>query len=161
MYSTSSASSLASTSLAVVGGVDKHKELHVAAVLDAAGVVLGTASFSTTRTGYRALLRWMRGFGDVRRVGVEGTGSYGAGIARHLAGVGIDVVEVDRPDRTDRRRRGKSDAFDAENAARAVLAGRRTTTPKAKDGKVESLRVLRLARATVVKSRRVALQLLR
>src|SRR3712207_9563462 len=108
MSSASSAPSLAPASPVVVGGIDTHKDLHVAAVLDPAGVVLGTASFSTTRAGYRALLRWMRGFGDVRRVGVEGTGSYGAGIARHRADVGIDVVEVDRPDRTDRRRRGKS-----------------------------------------------------
>ena len=153
--------SLAPASLVVVGGIDTHKDLHAAAVLDPAGVVLGTESFSTTRAGYRALLRWMRGFGDVRRVGVEGTGSYGAGVTRHLTEAGVEVLEVDRPDRTDRRRRGKSDALDAENAARAALAGRRTTTPKTKDGKVESLRVLRLTRSTAVKSRRVALQLLR
>jgi transposase len=145
----------------VVGGIDTHKDLHAAAVLDSAGSVLGTESFSTTRAGYRALLRWMRSFGDVRRVGIEGTGSYGAGVTRHLAEAGVEVLEVDRPDRSDRRRRGKSDTLDAENAARAALAGRRTTTPKTKDGKVESLRVLRLTRSTAVKSRRVALQLLR
>jgi transposase len=145
----------------VVGGIDTHKELHVAAVLDAAGQVLGTQSFSTTRAGYRALIRWMRGFGDVRTVGVEGTGSYGAGICRHLTDAGVEVVEVDRPDRSERRRRGKSDDLDAVNAARAALHGRRTSTPKSKDGKVESLRVLRLTRTTAVKSRRAALQLLR
>ncbi len=156
-----SASSLAPASPVVIGGIDTHKDLHVAAVLDLAGVVLGTASFSTTRAGYRALLRWMRSFGDVRRAGIEGTGSYGAGVTRHLTDAGVDVVEVDRPDRADRRRRGKSDTLDAENAARAALAGQRTTTPKTKDGKVEALRVLRLARTTAVKSRRVALQLLR
>jgi transposase len=107
----------------VVGGIDTHKDLHVAAVLDNAGVVLATRSFSTTRAGYRALIRWMRTFGDVRQVGIEGTGSYGAGVTRHLHDAGIEVFEVNRPDRSDRRLRGKSDTLDAENAARAVLAG--------------------------------------
>jgi transposase len=145
----------------VVGGIDTHKDLHVAAVLATDGVVLGTEAFSTTRAGYRTLLRWMRGFGDLRRVGIEGTGSYGAGISRHLTEAGVEVLEVDRPDRSDRRRRGKTDTFDAENAARAALAGRRTSTPKEKNGPVESLRVLRLTRTTAVKARRAALQLLR
>jgi transposase len=152
---------LAAASRVVVGGIDTHKDLHVAAVLGTAGDVLGTQSFSTTRAGYRALVRWMRSFGDVRQVGIEGTGSYGAGVTRHLSDAGIEVFEVDRPDRSDRRLRGKSDTLDAENAARAVLAGRRTTTPKTKDGQVEALRVLRLTRSTAVKSRRAALQLLR
>ena len=152
---------LASASRVVVGGIDTHKDLHVAAVLDTAGVVLGTESFSTTRAGYRALVRWMRSYGDVRQVGIEGTGSYGAGVTRHLNDAGIAIFEVARPDRSDRRLRGKSDTLDAESAARAVLAGRRTTTPKTKDGQVESLRVLRLTRSTAVKSRRVAMQLLR
>ncbi len=145
----------------VVGGIDTHKDLHVAAVLDLAGVVLGTESFATTRAGYRALVRWMRAYGELRQVGIEGTGSYGAGVTRHLHEAGIEVLEVDRPDRSDRRRRGKSDTLDAENAARAVLAGHRTTTPKTKDGLVESLRVLRLTRSTAVKARRAALQLIR
>src|SRR4051794_28959777 len=86
---------------------------------------LGHDLFSTTRAGYRALVRWMRSFGDVRQVGIEGTGSYGAGVTRHLHDAGIEVFEIDRPDRSDRRLRGKSDTLDAENAARAVLAGRR------------------------------------
>lgn len=77
----------------VAGGVDTHKELHVAAVIDTGGTVLGTHSFSTTRAGYRALIRWIRSFGDVRRVGVEGTGSYGAGVTRHLRDAGIEVLE--------------------------------------------------------------------
>jgi transposase len=152
---------LTAASRVVIGGIDTHKDLHVAAVLDTAGVVLGTQSFSTTRAGYRALVRWMRSFGDVRQVGIEGTGSYGAGVTRHLNDAGIEIFEVDRPDRSDRRLRGKSDTLDAENAARAVLAGRRTTTPKTKDGQVESLRVLRLTRSTAVTSRRAAIQLLR
>ena len=145
----------------VVAGIDTHKDLHVAAVVDTDGVVLGTESFSTTRAGYRAMVRWMRTFGDVRKVGVEGTGSYGAGITRHLTEAGIEVLEVDRPDRADRRRRGKSDTLDAEAAALAALAGRRTSIPKRKDGLVESLRVLRLTRATAIRSRTKALQLLR
>ena len=152
---------LEAASRVVVGGIDTHKDVHVAAVLDTAGAVLGTQSFSTTRAGYRALVRWMRSFGDVRQVGIEGTGSYGAGVTRHLHDAGIEIFEVARPDRSDRRLRGKSDTLDAENAARAVLAGRRTTVPKTKDGQVEALRVLRLTRATAVKSRRAALQLLR
>ena len=146
---------------AVVGGIDTHKDLHVAAAIDTAGTLLGTGTFPTTRAGYRALLRWLRTFGEVGKVGIEGTGSYGAGVARHLQEAGIELLEVDRPDRTDRRLRGKSDTLDAESAARAVLAGRRTTTPKTKDGLVEALRVLRLTRSTAVKSRRAALQLLR
>ena len=123
--------------------------------------VLGTHSFSTTRAGYRALIRWLRSFGDVRRVGVEGTGSYGAGIARYLVDAGIEVVEVDRPDRSERRRKGKDDDLDAIGAARAALHNRRTSTPKSKDGPVESLRVLRVTRATAIRARRNALQLLR
>jgi hypothetical protein len=78
----------------------------------------------------------MRSFGHVRQVGIKGTGSYGAGVTRHLHDAGIEVFEVDRPDRSDRRLRSKSDTLDAESAARAVLAGRRTTTPKTKDGLV-------------------------
>jgi transposase len=141
----------------VIGGIDTHKDLHVAAALDSAGMVLGSEAFSTTRAGYRALVRWLRSFGDVRRVGIEGTGSYGAGITRHLHQGGIDVLEVDRPDRSDRRRRGTNDTLDAENAARAALAGRRTSVPKTNHGKVEALRVLRLTRTTAIKSRRAAL----
>jgi transposase len=145
----------------VVAGIDTPKDLHVAAVIDTGGNVRGTQSFSTTRAGYRALIRWLRSFGDVRRVGVEGTGSYGAGITRHLVEAGIDVLEVDRPDRSDRRRKGKDDDLDAISAARAALHNRRTSTPKSKDGAVESLRVLRVTRATAIRARRNALQLLR
>jgi transposase len=149
------------TSRVVIGGIDTHKDLHVAAVIDAGENVLATRSFSTTRAGYRALIRWLRGFGDVRRVGVEGTGSYGAGITRHLADAGVEVLEVDRPDRSDRRRKGKDDDLDAISAARAALHNRRTSIPKSKDGAVESLRVLRVTRNTAIRARRNALQLLR
>ena len=146
----------------VVGGIDTHKELHVAAVVDRDdGRLLDTHEFSTTRAGYRALLRWMTSYGQLQAIGVEGTGSYGAGITRHLTEAGVRVYEVDRPDRSDRRRRGKSDTIDAEMAARAVISGRRLSLPKAKNGKVEALRVLRLTRATAIRSRVKALQLLR
>jgi len=152
--------SMASVPAVVIGGIDTHKDIHVAAVVDRDGTVLGTEQYSTTRAGYRALLRWMHGFGELARVGVEGTGSYGAGIARHLAAAGVEVLEIGRPDRSDRRLRGKSDTLDAVNAALAALRGQRTTVPKARNGAVEALRVLRLTRAGAVKARRAALQLL-
>lgn len=145
----------------VFAGVDTHKELHVAAVIDAGETVLGTKSFPTTRTGYRAMLAWIGGFCDLARIGVEGTGSYGAGLTRHLAKAGVTILEVDRPDRSDRRRKGKDDDLDAISAARAALHGRRTSIPKSKDGAVEALRVLRVTRAHAVRERRSALQLLR
>jgi transposase len=150
------------STIAVVGGIDTHKDLHMAAVVDRDdGRLLATKEFSTTRAGYRALLRWLREHGEVTAVGIEGTGSYGAGVMRFLAEAGVKVFEVDRPDRSDRRRRGKSDPVDAEMAARAVISGRRLSSPKNKNGQVECLRVLRLTRATAVKSRVKALQLLR
>ncbi len=145
----------------VVGGIDTHKDLHVAALIDLAETVLATHSFSTTRAGYRALVKWMRSFGDVSKIGVEGTGSYGAGVCRHLVDAGLEVLEVDRPDRSDRRGKGKDDDLDAISAARAALHGRRVSIPKSKDGAVESLRVLRVTRQTAVRARRNALQLLR
>jgi transposase len=94
---------------AVTGGVDTHADTHVAAALDGLGGLLGVQEFPTTSAGYARLLAWLRGFGPVCLAGVEGTGSYGAGLARHVAAAGIRVVEVDRSDRQARRRRGKSD----------------------------------------------------
>lgn len=154
--------SIAPADRIVVGGIDTHQDLHVAAVVDRHdGQLLGVKEFSTTRAGYRALVRWMRSHGQLEEVGVEGTGSYGAGVTRFLVEAGVRVHEVDRPDRSDRRRRGKSDPLDAEMAARAVLSGRRLSAPKSKSGKVEALRVLRLTRAGAIRSRVKALQLLR
>ena len=112
----------------VVGGVDTHKDLHVAAVVDERDRVLGSQSFTTTRQGYRQMLAWMRSFGEVQRIGIESTGSYGAGLLRFVQTVGIEVLEVTTPDRHDRRRRGKNDDFDAQNAAHAAFAGQRTVT---------------------------------
>jgi transposase len=120
----------------VIGGVDTHADAHVAAALDQIGGLLGTKSFPTTAAGYGRLLAWLRGFGRVGVVGVEGTGSYGAGLTRYLAKAGIVVVEVDRSDRQERRRAGKSDPLDAVSAARAALSGRaRVAAPKAATGR--------------------------
>lgn len=145
----------------VVGGVDTHKDLHVVAAVGGDGPLLGWAEFPTDAGGYRALTEWLLAHGELRAVGVEGTGSYGAGLTRYLISVGLRVWEVDRPDRSDRRRRGKSDPLDAEMAARAVLSGRRLSPPKNTTGAVESLRVLHLARAWAVRSRTKAVQLIR
>jgi transposase len=144
----------------VVGGVDTHKDLHVAAVVDERDRVLATASFAATRQGYRRMLAWMRSFGAVRRVGVESTGSYGAGLLRFLQQAGIEVLEVTTPDAHDRRRRGKNDDLDAQSAAHAAFAGRRTVTPRSRDGMIEALRVLSACRKTAVAARRVALQMI-
>jgi transposase len=114
----------------VTGGVDTHADTHTAAVIDAAGRLLGSAQFPTTTAGYRELLGWLCGFGTLVLVGIEGTGVYGAGLARFLTGEGVAMVEVDRPDRKTRRLAGKSDPLDAEAAARAALPGRPSGTPK-------------------------------
>ena len=158
MASMTSPTSTAQPDQVVIGGIDSHKDTHVAALLDREGSLLGSASFPTTQAGYRQLQDWMHRAGILARVGVEGTGSYGAGICRQLSSAGIEVVEVNRPDRSQRRRRGKSDALDAAAAAEAARTGNRTATPKSRDGQVEALRVLRLARASAVKARTKTLQ---
>ena len=107
----------------VILGVDTHLDLHVGVVIDAVGRLQGTLAVATNPDGYEQPLRWAQGFGVLHRAGVEGTGSYGAGLSHFLEERGIQVVEVNRPDRTRRRSRGKSDPTDAESAARAALAG--------------------------------------
>lgn len=144
----------------VIGGVDTHKDLHVAAVVDEHNRVLGSQCFPTTRHGYKQMLAWMRSFGQLRRVGVEATGTYGAGLLRYLQNAGVEVLEVTSPDSGDRRKRGKNDDLDAQNAAHAAFAGKRTVTPKTRDGMIESLRVLKACRKTAVAARRVALQMI-
>jgi transposase len=118
------------TEVAVILGVDTHLDFHVAVTVDHLGRRLGEASVPTTAKGYERLLHWAEGFGPVRCAGVEGTSSYGAGLARHLRAAGISVVEVERPKRRHLRRNGKSDPIDAEAAARAVLAGEAVGEPK-------------------------------
>ena len=137
----------------VTGGVDTHAEVHVAAVVDQVGRVLGTGSFPADAAGYAGLLSWLCGHGELTGVGVEGTGSYGAGLARYLAAQGVTVLEVPRPDRQRRRRHGKSDPVDAVSAALAAVAGEDCGTPKSGDGPAESIRALRVARAGAVKAR--------
>jgi transposase len=132
----------------VTGGVDTHADTHVVAALDGIGGLLGVQEFAATPAGYARLLGWLQGFGTVRLVGIEGTGSYGAGLARHLAAAGIRVVEVDRSDRQDRRRKGKSDPLDAVSAARAALSGRASGAPRGRDGQVEAIRALMVAKRT-------------
>lgn len=141
----------------VTGGVDTHKDTHVAAAKDALGRVLGTRAFPATTAGFTALRSWLAGFGTLVAVGVEGTGCYGAGLARYLSAAGVRVLEVNRPDRAKRRQKGKSDPQDAINAAAAVQSGDAAATPKAGIGIVEAIRVLRTVRASAVKSRTVAL----
>lgn len=137
----------------VTGGVDTHKDQHVAAVVDSSGRILGTEAFPATKAGYGRLLEWMRRYGRLERVGVEGTGTYGAGLARYLGADGVAVVEVNRPNRQTRRQRGKSDTVDAEAAARAVLSGEATALAKTADGTVEAIRALRVARRSALKAR--------
>jgi transposase len=145
----------------ITGGVDTHLDVHVAAALDDRGTLLGVESFATTTEGYKLLLGWLSDFGPVELVGVEGTGSYGAGLTRHLRAEGIRVVEVDRPNRQRRRRKGKSDPEDAISAARAALSGDAAGEAKSRDGNVESMRVLRVARSSARKARTQALNQMR
>jgi transposase len=141
------------TAVEITGGVDTHKDTHTAAAIETGGKLCGVAQFPTTPAGYRALLAWLSSFGTLVLVGIEGTGVYGAGLALHLQLAGIATVEIDRPDRKTRRWQGKSDPVDAEAAARAAQSGRRTGTPKQRDGQVEALRVLRIARRSAVAAR--------
>jgi transposase len=143
----------------ITGGVDTHLDVHVAAALDSRGGLLGVEPFPADAAGYRRLLRWLRGFGTVALVGVEGTGSYGAGLTRLLQAKGVRVVEVDRPNRQERRRAGKSDPLDAIEAARAVSRAARRVRPRAET--VEAIRVLRVARSSARKDRVRALNQLR
>jgi transposase len=138
---------------AITGGVDTHADMHVAAALDSIGGLLGVREFPATAAGYAELLGWLGSFGAVALAGVEGTGSYGAGLARYLAAAGVRVVEVDRPDRQDRARQGKSDPLDAVSAARAALSGRASGTPRGRDGAVEAIRALMVAKRSARQER--------
>jgi transposase len=145
-----------STGVAVILGVDTHLDFHVAVALDHLGRRLGELSVPATVKGYERLLGWAEGFGPLRCAGVEGTSSYGAGLARHLGAKGIEVLEVERPERrrrSSRRNLQKSDPSDAEAAARAVLAGEVSGVPKSADGEVEMIRALHAARRSAIKAR--------
>ena len=147
---------MAQVDLGVFGGVDTHKLAHVAAAVDSTGRLLGTAEFSAGTGGYQQLADWLEAWGTVACVGVEGTGSYGAGLARHLGAAGVEVLEVMRPNRQTRRRKGKSDTVEAEAAARAALSGDAAVVPKSADGCVEAIRALAVARRSAIKARTVA-----
>jgi transposase len=145
----------------IAGGVDTHGDTHHAAVMLINGARIADAEFPATATGYVLLLAWLRSFGRLLAVGVEGTGAYGAGLARHLTAEGIRVIEINRPDRRQRRSKGKSDPLDAYAAAEAVLSQRATATPKLGTGIVEAIRVLHTTRAGAVKARTATINELR
>src|SRR5437763_15380243 len=138
---------------AITGGVDTHADTHVAAALDSIGGLLGVQEFPATAAGYARLLGWLGGSGPVAGVGIEGRGSDGAGRARPITTAGVQVVEVDRSDRQDRRRQGKSDPFDAVSAARAALSGRARGASKGRDGAVEAIRALMVAKRSAAGDR--------
>jgi transposase len=141
--------------------VDTHLDVHVAAALDGIGGLLGVESFPTTTAGYAELLGWLAGFGPVERVGIEGTGSYGAGLARHLHAAGVAVVEVNRSDRQARRQQGKSDPLDAVSAARAAQSGKASGASKGRDGMVEAIRTLMVARRSARRHRTATINQMR
>ena len=131
----------------VILGVDTHLDVHVAVLIDVVGRIVATTSVSTTALGYEQLIEWARGFGRLTRAGIEGTGTYGAALARRVHAHGVQVLEINRPDRSRRRLRGKSDPTDAEKAARAVLAGEAKAIPKAQSGVVEAMRAVNMRSA--------------
>ena len=145
----------------VILGVDTHLDTHVAAVISHAGRLLGTLATPANAAGYLKLLAWARSFGNLQQAGVEGTGTYGAGLARLLREQGLAVLEVNRPDRAKRRLQGKSDPADAESAARAVLSGSATAIPKPQSGVAEAMRTLSVARRSAVKAKTQTINQLR
>ena len=148
---------LVADGLKVIVGVDTHKSEHVAVAINSLGARLDSSPFPATTVGYQALLDWARSFGEVRAFGIEGTGSYGAGLTSFVRRQGIKVVECNQSDRRKRRRDGKTDALDAETAARSVLAGTATAVPKHADGSAEMLRQIKIAKDTAVKARSAAI----
>jgi transposase len=139
--------------LVVVGGVDAHADSHHLAALDQRGALLGTKSFPTTTPGYAQALDWLTSYGRIEALAIESTGSYAAAFVRYLREHDVQIAEVNQPHAHTRRRVGKSDPIDAEMAARLLLAGKATVTPKQTNGIVESIRTLRVARNSAVKAR--------
>jgi transposase len=137
----------------ITAGADTHKDTHTVAALDGTGRLLGVAEFAATAQGYRQVHQWLEEFGRIDCIGIEGTGSYGAGLARALRAAEVRVVEVSCPNRQLRRRRGKSDPVDAESAARTALAGQALGTPKSQDGPIEAMRLVRVERRSAIKAR--------
>ncbi|MEX0448112.1 transposase [Xenorhabdus sp. SGI246] len=145
----------------VILGVDTHLEMHVGAIIDCTGKLLGTRTVETNLAGYQQLLSWAQTWGTVNQAGIEGTGTYGVGLTRFLIKKGIEVLEITRPDRLMRRQNGKSDPLDAECAARTVLAGRTQAIPKQQSGICEALRITGVARRSAVKAKTQAINQIR
>jgi transposase len=141
----------------IIVGIDTHKHTHAAVAITQLGARLGELTIRVGSEGYRELEAWARSLGPVRTFGIEGTGSYGAGLARFLRQAGHAVHEVSRPDRGQHRRHGKTDHLDAEAAARSVLGGQATALPKSGTSAVEMIRHLKVARDTAVKARTQAM----
>lgn len=149
------------TITAVTAGVDTHRDVHMVAALDQRGAELGVQAFSTDPAGHYSMLDWLERFGPVELVGVEGTGTYGAGLTRFLQRNDIVVVEISRPDRQERRSHGKSDEVDAIAAARAAQSGKATAQPKTRTGNVEAIRALRMVRRSATRDRTSAINQMR
>ncbi|WP_330109681.1 IS110 family transposase [Methylophaga thalassica] len=145
----------------VILGVDTHLDVHVGAVINSSGNLLGTRAVSVSSHGYLDLLEWAESLGKLKQAGVEGTGTYGAGLCRFLTSRGIVIIEVNRPDRSNRRRQGKSDPLNAGNAARAVHSGTATATPKKQHGACEAIRIISVARRSAVKAKTQAMNQIR
>jgi transposase len=141
----------------IIVGVDTHKHTHAAVAITGLGARIAELTIRVGREGYRELEVWAQSLGTVRAFGIEGTGSYGAGLARALRAAGHVVHEVGRPDRRLRHQHGKTDHLDAEGAARAVLGGQATGLPKAGTSRVEMIRHLKVVRDTAVKARTQAM----
>ena len=150
---TGAVSHISSRAVQVIIGVDTHKDQHVAVAIDGRGVRLDEKQVPVAVCGYEELERWSRSLGQIHAFGMEGTGSYGAGLACFLTERSHTVVEVNRPDRSVRYRKGKSDPTDAEMAARSVLAGVADATPKSGEGEVEMIRMLKCAKNSAVVAR--------
>src|SRR5260370_15156815 len=134
----------------IIIGIDTHKDTHVAVALNALGVRLGATIVPVNQVGYRCIDAWARSFGTVTAFGIEGTGSYGAGLARALREAG-HVLVVNRPDRSTRRRNGKTDMLDAEAAARALLSGQASAEPKTGTSTVQLMRQIKILRDASVR----------
>jgi transposase len=145
----------------VTAGADTHRDTHMIAALDQRGAQLGVREFATDPAGHDDILNWLESFGTIDRIGIEGTGTYGAGLCRFLQRHDIDVVEVTRGDRQERRSHGKSDPVDAVAAARAAQSGKATAQPKSRTGSVEAIRALRLVRRSATRDRTGAVNQMR
>jgi len=152
---------LAENPTRVTAGVDTHRDVHMVAALDERGAQLGVRPFPTDPFGHDELLRWLKCFGEIERIGVEGTGTYGAGLTRFLHRQGVVVVEVRCPDRQERHSHGKSDPVDAVAAARAAQSGKATAEPKSRTGNVEAIRALRVVRRSATRDRTAAINQMR